>query len=77
MFKNMVRAGKSGMIYDFFMYGLSTVLVAKNVEPKNLLVEQLPKNQIIGYFWQLLFGFSITDESSFHGNTHGCNFQDK
>ena len=45
VFKNMVRAGKSGMIYDFFMYGLSTVLVAKNVEPKNLLAEQLPKNQ--------------------------------
>ena len=44
----MVRAGQSGMIYDFLCIVLSTVLVPKNLESVESVLrftEQLPKDQ--------------------------------
>ena len=46
----MVRAGQSGMIYDFFMYGGKHSAGAKRCGPEESvlhLVEELPKHKII------------------------------
>ena len=53
MSKNMIRAGQSSMIYDFFMYGGKRRAGAKKCAAEESvlrLVEHLPKNKIIGYF---------------------------
>ena len=79
MSKNMIRAGQSSMIYDFFMYGGKHRAGAKKCAAEESvlrLVKHLPKNNMIGW---LFFDnwISTIDQSSLHGNTHDCNFQVK
>ena len=54
----MVRAGQSGMIYDFLCIVLSTVLVPKNLESVESVLrftEQLPKDQNYRLFFDNWF----------------------
>ena len=83
-FKNMVRAGQSGMIYDFFMYGGKHSASAEQCGAERSvlrLVEELPKCKNFRVYFDNWFStlplltklhsFGILATATFKSNTIG------